>query len=473
MSVLFDPEVTAEEFRGRRVTIIGLGKGRTTAGLARFLVSKGANVTVTDPKPEGELAEGLARLDGVSVELVLGPSSDDRALADPDFVFVIPGIRPRSPTILRALNRRVPVLTEMALFFRLCPATIVGITGTKGKTTTTTLVERVLSLGPRRVFVGGNIGSAVIQIVDSLTPEDIVVLELSSFQLETIGHSPHVAVVTNVLEDHLDHHGTRDAYVAAKRNILAWQGSRDVAVLNLDDPETLALHTGAASEVRGFSLVFKPRRGAYLDNRGRLVLVSGDRRADLGAASDLRIPGRHNIGNALAAAIVGDVFDIATDRIGDVLREFTGVPRRLETVGESGGVLWVNDSGATTPAATIAALSSYERPAVAILGGVSKGADFSALGQAVSERARGAVLIGRAAEEIGQAIAAADRDGKVDVRRAAALGEAVELARKIAQPGDVVLLSPACASFDMFASADERGERFSELVKAFAAPVAR
>jgi len=217
MTVTFDPEVTAEEFRGRRVTIIGLGKGRTTAGLARFLVSKGAKVTIADPKPREELVDGIARLGDVSesVTLILGPSTDETALAEPDFVFVIPGIRPRSPTILRALNRGVPVLTEIALFFRLFRGTVVGVTGTKGKTTTTTLVERILALGPRRVVVGGNIGTAVIQEVDNLHPEDIVVLELSSFQLETLGHSPHVAVVTNVLEDHIDHHGTRDAYIAA------------------------------------------------------------------------------------------------------------------------------------------------------------------------------------------------------------------------------------------------------------------
>src|SRR5919201_5132788 len=184
MSVIFDPEITAEEFRDRRVTIIGLGKGRTTAGLARFLVGKGALVTIADPKPREELADGIARLGDISerVTFILGPSRDNSALADPDFVFVIPGIRPRSPTILRALSRGVPVLTEMALFFRLCPATIVGITGTKGKTTTTTLVERVLSRGTRRVVVGGNIGHAIIQEVENPGPNDIVVLELSSFQ---------------------------------------------------------------------------------------------------------------------------------------------------------------------------------------------------------------------------------------------------------------------------------------------------
>src|SRR4030088_117871 len=366
MTVTFDPEVTAEEFRGRRVTIIGLGKGRTTLGLARFLVAKGANVTIADPKPREELVDGIARLGDVAekVKLVLGPSTDETALAEPDFVFVIPGIRPRSPTILRALSRGVPVLTEMALFFRLCPAPIVGITGTKGKTTTTTLVDRILSRGTRRVVVGGNIGTAVIQEVDSLRREDIVVLELSSFQLETLGHSPHVAVVTNILEDHIDHHGTRDAYIAAKRNIVAWQGPRDIAVLNLDDPATVALHTGAASEVRGFSLLLQPKRGAYLDQTAALLLVSGERRPVLCKATELRVPGRHNVANALAAAIVGDAFDIGAEAIGGALREFEGVPRRLETVGEANGVLWVNDSAATTPAATLSALAAFsERPA--------------------------------------------------------------------------------------------------------------
>jgi UDP-N-acetylmuramoylalanine--D-glutamate ligase len=469
VTVTFDPEVTAEEFRGRRVTIIGLGKGRTTAGLARFLVGKGANVTIADPKPREELVDGIARLGDIAekVTLILGPSTDETALAEPDFVFVIPGIRPRSPTILRALNRGVPVLTEMALFFRLCPAPIVGITGTKGKTTTTTIVERVLSRGSRRVVVGGNIGTAVIQEVENIGREDIVVLELSSFQLETLGHSPHVAVVTNVLEDHIDHHGTRDAYIAAKKNIVAWQGPRDIAVLNLDDPATVALHTGAASEVRGFSLSLRPKRGAHLDQNGDLMLVAGDRRTVLCKATELRVPGRHNISNALAAAIVGDAFDIPAEEISRVLREFEGVPRRLETVGEKDGVLWVNDSAATTPAATMSALAAYDRPAIAILGGVSKGADFGELARVLVQRAHGAVLIGRAADEIAAAIATADRSGAVEVRRARTLDDAVASAREMARPGDVVLLSPANASFDMFSSADERGEKFAAIVRSF------
>jgi UDP-N-acetylmuramoylalanine--D-glutamate ligase len=472
VSLLFDAEVSREDFKGRRVTIVGLGKGRTASGLARFLVSSGAHVTITDAKSRDQLAEGIGRIGGTPVELVLGPSSDDAALADAEYVFVINGVRPRSATILRALQRHIPVLTEISLFFRLCPATIVGVTGTKGKTTTTTMIGRILAHGPRRVVVGGNIGRAIIQELDTLTRDDIVVLELSSFQLETLGRSPHVAVVTNIGEDHLDHHGTRENYIAAKRNIVAWQGANDVAVLNLDDATTMAIHTGASSQVRGFSLTLHPRHGGYLDPDGRLVLTDGDRQTPILSAGELRVPGRHNVANALAAAIVGDVFDIPADVIRAELRSFEGVARRLETVAESDGVLWVNDSASTTPDATIKALDAFDRPAVVILGGVGKGADFSELARAVVKRARAAVLIGTSAEEIAGAldVAGAGRAGFA-VERARTLEDAVAASRRLAQRGDVVLLSPAAASFDMFSSADERGDRFTALVRSFTAKV--
>jgi len=476
MSLIFDAELDRDDFRDRRVTIIGLGKGRMASGLARFLVACGARVTVTDAKKREDLAEGIARLGDTPVELVLGPSSDDAALADPDYVFVNQGIRPRSATILRALQRDVPVLTEMGLFFRLCPATIVGITGTKGKTTTTTLTGEILSRGPRRVVVAGNIGRAVIQELDTLTKDDIVVLELSSFQLETLGHSPHVAVITNVTEDHIDQHGTREAYVAAKRNIIGWQGPHDFAVLNLDDPTVLAMQTGAESQVRGFSLTLRPRRGAYLDRDGMLVLAEGDRPIPICAAAELRIPGRHNVANALAAAIVARIFDIPAVAIGEMVRAFEGVPLRLETVGERDGVLWVNDSASTTPSATLSALAAYDHPAVVILGGVAKGADFTELARELVLRARGAVLIGAAADEIASALDAAAPGpgaGKLEVQRASSMEDAVAKVRAIARAGDIALLSPACASFDMFSSADERGERFATLVREFTEPVKR
>jgi UDP-N-acetylmuramoylalanine--D-glutamate ligase len=484
VSLLFDPEITPDEFRGRRVTIVGMGKARTAAGLGQWLVAQGARVTMSDRKPREQLAEGLERLREVGiagqVDLVLGPSSDDAALADPDFVFVMPGIRPRSATILRARERDIPILTEIALFVRLCPAPIVGITGTKGKSTTTTLIGRILQRGPRRVVVKGNIGSSVIDELPGLTKDDVVVLELSSFQLETMARSPHVAVVTNVLEDHLDHHGTRDAYVAAKANIVRWQGSHDVSVLNLDDATAMSMHDGVPSQLRTFSLTLRPRRGAYLDRSDHLVLTDGDRATVVCAATELRIPGRHNVANALAAAATGDVFGIDPGVTADVLRTFEGLRHRLEAVGERDGVLFVNDSQGTTPYATIPALSAYGRPPVVILGGVAKDADFTALAREVVSTARAAILMGSAAEEIGAAIgAAARRAGRSDlaVVRASDLSDAVERARSLARPGDVVLLSPACATaagrgagLDEFSSYEERGDRFRELVRAFASP---
>jgi UDP-N-acetylmuramoylalanine--D-glutamate ligase len=479
VTVLFDAPITREDLKGKRVTIIGLGKGRTTAGLAKFLVAAGARVTVTDPQSREALAEGIARVGDTPIELVLGPSSDDAALADPDLVFVIPGIRPRSATIQRALQRDIPVLTEMALFFRLCPAPIVGVTGTKGKTTTTTMLERMLQRGPRRVFSGGNIGRAVIQDLERITKDDVVLLELSSFQLETLGTSPHVAVITNVTEDHIDHHGTREAYINAKRNILAWQGASDIAVLNLDDPTVVAMQTGGGGQVRGFSLTLRPKNGGFLSPDGVLSLADAGRVTPLLPATELRVPGRHNIANALAAAVAATAMRVAPEAIADVLREFEGVPRRLETVAEKDGVLWVNDSAATTPFATLAALEVFERIPVVILGGIAKGADFSALARALVARGRAAILIGQAADEIAAALDAAAPGagaGRLAVVRAKGLADAVAQARSLAKPGDVVLLSPACAarsdlerpgtkSADTFASADERGDRFIALVR--------
>jgi UDP-N-acetylmuramoylalanine--D-glutamate ligase len=469
VSLIFDPEVRPADFRDRRVTIVGLGKGRATAGIARFLVANGARVTISDPMSREKLSEGIARLGDTPAELVLGPSSDDAALADPDFVFFNQGVRPRSATIQRAVQRGIPVLTEMGLFFRLCPAEIVGVTGTKGKSTTFTLIARILERGSRRVVAGGNIGTSVIDLLPAISRDDVVLLELSSFQLATLGRSPHVAVVTNVLEDHLDFHGTRDAYVAAKRNIVAWQGPRDVAVLNVDDPSTVALHTGAASEIRGYSLTLRPKHGAYRDVDGVLALVDGATRTPLLHERDLQIPGRHNVSNALAAAIVGGLYGVGAETIAEELRRFRGLPHRLETVAEISGVLYVNDSQGTTPYATIPALTAHGRPAVVILGGVSKGADFTELGRAVVREARGAVLIGQSADEIGAAIerAGAART-RLPVERAADLPDAVRRATALARPGDVVLLSPSGQSFDMFSSYEERGEVFRAAVRELA-----
>ncbi|MDO8563338.1 MAG: UDP-N-acetylmuramoyl-L-alanine--D-glutamate ligase [Candidatus Limnocylindria bacterium] len=462
-----------DDLTGRRVAVVGLGKGRTAVALVRYLLRHGARVTVTDAKGPAQLGEGLARLAGLDVALALGLDAEAAAIEAADLVFRIPGVRADAPPLRRAAERGLAVQSEMELFFRLCPAPIVGITGTKGKTTTATLVAAMLEAAGRHVLLGGNIGNAVLDEVDRLGPDDLVVLELSSFQLEPLRRSPHVAVVTLTGEDHLDVHDTRAAYHAAKRNLLAWQGTGDVAVLNLDDPATVALHEGCVSEVRGFSLALRPPRGAHLDASRDLALVDGGRSVVLCAARELRVPGRHNVANALAAAVAADACGVPPESIAAVLRGFTGVAHRQEAVGEADGVLWVNNSQGTTPDSTIVALDSYERPAVVNLGGASKGSPFDAMARAIVGRGRGAVVIGRDAPLIVEALAAAIRDlGKsaFPVERALSLEEAVRCARAMALPGDVVILSPACTSFDMFSSYEERGDRFRAAVRGFAAP---
>lgn len=466
-----DVAVREGDLRGKRVTIVGLGKGRTSRGLAEFLARAGALITVTDVRGPDDLRDGIERLGDLPVALRLG-ARDDEALAEADYVFVIPGIPPSASTLVRARQLGIPVLTEIGLFFQLCSAPIVGITGTKGKTTTTTLVGRVLEQGERPVIVAGNIGEAVIHRLAEITPRHWVVLELSSFQLESLARSPHIAVVTQIGEDHLDYHGAREAYVQAKRNIVAWQRRDDWAVLNLDDPSVVAMHTGCDGQLFPFSLTQRLRRGAYLESDALMVARDAQRAKVLDSAA-LRVPGRHNVANALAAIAVGGLAGIAPERMAEVLRAFEGVPHRQEVVGESAGVLYVNNSQGTTPEATITAIETYPRSPVVILGGVSKGVDFRRMAEVVQRRARGVVLIGAAAEQIAGALASTTllrRGEPLPVERAASLREAVAKARALAREGDVVLLSPACASFDMFRDMEDRGNQFKALVQEFADP---
>jgi UDP-N-acetylmuramoylalanine--D-glutamate ligase len=476
--VINDAPIVADDLRGKRVTIVGLGKGRTSRGLAEFLARAGAVITITDKRTAEELGEGIERLGDLPVALRLGVADDD-ALVDADYVFLIPGVPPTISTIVRAESLGIPVLTEIGLFFQLCPAPIVAVTGTKGKTTTTTLIGRVLERGDRPVIVAGNIGEAVIHRVPEITARHWVVLELSSFQLETLRQSPHIAVVTNVTSDHIDWHGSTEAYVRSKRSIVAWQRHDDWAVINLDDPTVVAMQTGADGQVFPFSLTQRLRRGAFLDGDA-LVVARGAEHLRILDRGELRIPGRHNVANALAAAAVGVLAGIPTEAIADALRTFEGVAHRQEPAGTSGGVLYVNNSQGTTPESTITALESYDRPAVLILGGVSKGANFRRLAEIVQQRARGVVLIGQAADEIASALSAAARlrEGalraqgplplSLPIERAGTMREAVAIARALAREGDVVLLSPACASFDMFRDMADRGDQFRALVREFA-----
>jgi UDP-N-acetylmuramoylalanine--D-glutamate ligase len=434
---------------GARVTVMGLGLFGGGVGVTKYLVRSGARVTVTDQKGAHDLRESVAALDGLPVEMHLGGHREED-FRGADLVVVSPAVPADSPWPAMARGRE----TEMNLFFKACRArTICGITGSNGKTTTTALVGEILKRGPRRTWVGGNIGGSLLDRVDEIAPEDVVVLELSSFQLENLdalGRSPNVSIVMNLTPNHLDRHGSMEAYAEAKRVIVKHQRAGDVRVLNADDP---IVRTWGGGPTRYFSLR-GPCDGAWVT--GERIHV-GD---DVLDVSSRRLPGWFNLQNmSAAAAATAGAFDGWRDAAERALVEFAGVEHRLEFAGERGGVRFYNDSIATNPESTLAALDTLPGPIVILLGGYDKKLPFDALGKRVRERCRAAVLVGDTAEAIDRAI------GKGILRvRTRTFEDAVHAARSLAREGDTVLLSPACASFGMFRNFAERGRRFKELI---------
>jgi len=450
------------ELRGRRVTVMGLGLFGGGEGVARFLALRGARVTVTDTRPERDLRESVDALRGLPVEFRLG-GHDEADFRGADLVVVNPAVPPSSPFL-----RLAPALeTEMNLFFKLCRArTVAGITGSNGKTTTTALAGEVLRRGPGRTWVGGNIGGSLLERIGEIGPEDTVVLELSSFQLENLGvleRSPSVAAVLNLTPNHLDRHGTMEAYAAAKRRIVDHQGEGDEKVLNADDPVVREWAAASPSRTWKFSAKEPPPLGALARDE-RIEFRSPAGRVDLDV-SRRKIPGAFNLQNMAAAAAVsfaaaGGRWEGWAAACAEVFNGFPGVEHRLEFVAEKGGVRYYNDSKATDPEAAAAALETLEGPFVLILGGFDKKTPFDALARAVAARpVRACVLLGQTAPAIEAALRAAPR--VPEIVRVRSLEEAV---RVPARPGETVLLSPACASWDMFRNFAERGRAFKALV---------
>jgi UDP-N-acetylmuramoylalanine--D-glutamate ligase len=422
---------------------MGLGLFGGGLGVARFLVKAGAKVVVTDQKSEHDLREAVAELKGLPVELHLGGHREED-FRQADLVVVNPAVPASSPW----LRMSSALETEMNLFLKLCPAkTTAGITGSNGKTTTTTLTGEILKRGPRKTWVGGNIGVSLLERLDEIRPDDLVVLELSSFQLENLGQlrrSPNVAAVLNLTPNHLDRHGSFAAYAEAKRQIVAHQSTSDVKILNAND-----------SIVRGFA---SPST-TYLFSKATLVEEKID-------VSRRKIPGDFNLENMAAAALVARAagtwpgWKAACE---DVFNNFPGVEHRLEFVAEKRGVKYYNDSKATDPEATVAALSTLAGPFVLILGGFDKKTPYDLLAREVAARPiRACVLMGQTAPAIEAALRAQPR--VPEIARAASMAEAVAAAA--ARPGETVLLSPACASWDQYRNFTERGNAFKALVKA-------
>ena len=483
--------LSLESFRGRPVAVLGLA--RSGVALCRFLHDQGALVTAYDGRTAEQLSEQLAKLRGRSIRLLLGPDVEPRAaLVDQALICTSPSINSRYPTTEPRLRGALgeieragapPVVSEVDLFLRLCPARTVGVTGTKGKTTTSSLIAAVLSAGAQPVMLGGNIGIPLVARLPELTVDHRVVLELSELQLPTLSRGTNVAVYTHVTSDHLDRHGTIDAYRAVKRRLAELLPSDGRLVLNAEDPVSAAFADASAAPVVTYRRAAPAPGGVGVS--GDWIVAADVKTLDGGSAmtgpggrvmslGDVSLPGGHNTSNVLAAVAVGLLFGLAPDAIRHAVSEFRGVEHRLEPVALIDGVRFVNDSQGTQPDAVIAALRSFDPPLVLICGGRSKELDLTELAEEVALRATATVLIGETADDMERLFGAA---GARQLLRATGMAEAVRLADVVArealetdalQGPATVLLSPAAASFDMFVDYAARGQAFKDAVRAVA-----
>ncbi len=471
MRWLCSSDKTMIELHGKRVLVMGLGLHGGGLGVARWLVRQGAVVTITDLKKAEALEPSIRALNGLPVRLVLGEHRAED-FANCDLVIRNPGVPRESPFLQVAQEHGVPIDMEMGLFFDRLPrggAQVIGITGTKGKTTTTSMVGTILKRVNPKTVVAGNLRVSALDLLEQIDADTPVVLELSSWQLEGLaGHkmNPHLSAVTNIYPDHLNRYRDLEDYAQAKAEIFRYQLPSDYVVLNRDNPLLTRLAAQAVSRVVWTSSKQTLDEGATRD--GCLLCWNwGGRSHRIIATSELHVAGEHNIENALAAIAVSLLAGAAPDQVAAALAQFKGVEHRQELVREIDGVRYINDTTATAPAATIAALESLApnaREVVLIAGGSDKGLDFDDLSRAIARRVKYLILLeGSATDRLAEAVGSAGATPRV-AGRYNDLTEAVERARQLAQPGDLVLLSPGCASFGMFANEFERGEQFRRIV---------
>ncbi len=456
-----------DRWRGRRVTIAGLGTFGGSVAAAKFFARLGAQVTVTDKKPREALEGSLAEIEGLGARLVLG-GHEQEDFTRADLVVASPAIPEASPYLVMAEEAGVPVTHEMDIFFETCRAPIVAVTGSNGKSTTTALLAHILAAtlgdGERKVWLGGNIGHSLLGDVEQIAESDLVVLELSSFQLDDLGAlqaSPHGAVVTNLTPNHLDRHGTFEAYAAAKRNITRFQTSDDFLVLNADDAALAGWEETAARVAYFGKMRHDAAKGVYVDGDS-LVSVEGGARTKVAVPKGWRLRGVHNLMNLAAAAAAAGELGVGLAQALVAAEDFKSLPHRLEYVGAARGVDFYNDSIATTPESAEVGIESFEQPLVLIAGGYDKGVDLAPFARKAARRVKALVVIGRTGAAIAEAARA--ENALLPILRPRTFEEAVDAAYAAAEKGDVVLMSPACASYDMFNNFQERGETFRRLV---------
>lgn len=470
-----------DEYRGKTVVVLGLAKSGVQ--VAKVLHKAGAEVTVNDRK-EREQCPEASELEALGISVICGGHPDD--LIHPGVALLVknPGIPYSVPPVRKAMELGVPVVTEVEVAYHICAAPMIGITGSNGKTTTTTWVGQLLEAAGLSPIVAGNIGTPLSEAAQEANPNNWMVVELSSFQLKgTEDFRPRIAALLNIAETHLDYHGGMDDYVASKAKLFANQTADDTAVLNWDDPVCRSLVPYIKARILPFSMNEVLREGVYVmppygtegqmaggEEPERTVVYTDDKgfTHEIIRVENIGLPGRFNVGNALAASAIAITAGVSPDRLASVLSSFRGVEHRLEFVDERDGIAYYNNSKATNSKATNMALTSFKEPIVLIAGGLDRGSDYEELVPSLRERVKAVVLLGQTKEKIA---AAAEKAGLnqiilVDNGKDAAdtLTMAVQEAARLAEPGDIVLLSPACASWDMFPSFEDRGRIFKEAV---------
>lgn len=456
-------ELFFDKMKNKKCAVIGVGVSNTD--LIKLFLKKGIRVTVCDRKDAKALGGVYTELRQFGADFLLGDSYLD-SLEDFDFVVRAPGMYFNNPSLVSARKHGIPVTSEMELFFDLCPCRTYAVTGSDGKTTTTTIIADLLERAGKKVYKGGNIGKALMPLIEKINEDDAAVVELSSFQLISMRESPDVSVVTNIAPNHLDVHGTMEEYIDSKKNILLHQNAFSRTVLNLDNEITNGLSGLVRGKLVKFSRKSVPECGAFLDSEGWLCYKGGGKITPIIHRDDIRIPGIHNVENYLAAisAVWGEV---SAEIIAETAKTFGGVEHRIEFVRELGGVKWYNDSIATSPTRVLAGLNSFDKKLIVIAGGYDKKIPFEPMADTVCEKVKTLILMGVTADKIEKAVTSS---GKYDAQalkivRVSSMEEAVEQAKKIAVSGDIVTLSPACASFDLYPNFEARGIHYKNLVK--------
>ena len=440
------------ELKGKKVLVIGMGKAGVAA--AKLLEARGAKVTVTDQREKEELRKAFRELEGKGMGIEIGGHPLE-LLEGTEFIVASPGVSSDIPLLKKANEKKIPIVGELELASSFVKAPIVAVTGTNGKTTTTTLIGKILKEEGKRVALAGNIGHPLSSCIGK--DYELIVSEVSSFQLERIKtFHPFISIMLNIAPDHLDRYCDLDEYIGTKKKIFLNQGKNDFAVLNRDDPNCSALSIEAKKVFFGRE---ESAEGIYLKEEIIMANLAG-RSQEVIQREEIGIKGPHNLENALAAIAVCLILKIRVDSIRRVLKEFKGIPHRMEFVKKVRGVKFVNDSKATNVSSVMKSLASFTEPIILIAGGRDKGLDYSSLRPLVEKRVKALILLGEAKEKIAQALSFCKR-----IKLAKDMKEAVDIAFGLAEEGDCVLLAPACSSYDMFKNFEERGEFFKEAVK--------